>query len=266
MIAKGVNSIAIAGIRSAIAFVFMLTFVRRRHLTFSKAQIAGAIFYSLTMLIFVAATKLTTAANAIVLQYTAPLYVALLGHWILKERTTPLEWLTVLAAVAGVAMFFLDKLSTSGLWGNILGIATGLTFALSILCFRKQKDASPIGSMFLGNAITMIVAAPFILRSAPVDALSWSILATLGVVQLALPYVLYAWAIKRVTALEAIMIPVVEPILNPLWVGLFIGEMPGKWAIPGGIIVICAAVACASIRLIRTQIPRPTAINTQNLS
>ena len=260
------NAVAIAGIRSGIAFVFMLTFVRKRDLTFSKAQIAGAVFYSLTMLIFVAATKLTTAANAIVLQYTAPVYVALLGHWILNERTSRLEWLTVIAAVAGVGMFFLDELSAGGLWGNILGIGTGLTFALSILCFRKQKDASPIGSMFLGNAITMAVAAPFAFRSPPADALSWGILAILGVVQLGLPYVLYAWAIKRVTALEAIMIPAVEPILNPLWVGLFIGEMPGKWAIPGGIIVICAAVACASIRLIRTQISSPTAINTQNLS
>jgi drug/metabolite transporter (DMT)-like permease len=100
----------------------------------------------------------------------------------------------------------------------------------------------------------MLVTAPFIFRSPPADGFSWGILAILGVVQLGLPYVLYAWAIKRVTALEAIMIPIVEPILNPIWVGLFIGEMPGKWAIPGGIIVICAAVACASIRVIRTKI------------
>jgi drug/metabolite transporter (DMT)-like permease len=247
------GAIAIAGIRSAIAFLFLMLFVRKRDLTFSGVQIAGAVFYALTMLIFVGATKLTTAANAIVLQYTAPVYVAILGHCFLKERTTFWEWVTVVGAVAGVGLFFLDEFSVSGVWGNVLGIGTGVTFALSIFCFRMQKDGSPIGSMFLGNAITAVVAAPFVVQSMPTGGVTWGILVLLGVVQLGLPYVLYAWAIKRVTALEGIMIPVIEPILNPLWVGLFVGELPGKWAVPGGILVISAAVGCAIIRMFRAK-------------
>lgn len=247
------GAIAIAGIRSGIAFLFLLLFVRKRDLTFSRVQIAGAVCYASTMLIFVGATKLTTAANAIVLQYTAPLYVAILGHWFLKERTTFWEWVTVVGAVGGVGMFFLDEFSVSGVWGNILGIATGLSFGLAIICFRMQKDGSPIGSMFLGNAITVVAAAPFVVRAVPTGGVTWGILALLGVVQLGLPYVLYAWAIKRVTALEGIMIPVIEPILNPLWVALFVGELPGRWAVPGGILVISSAVGCAIIRMFRAK-------------
>ena len=181
------------------------------------------------------------------LQYTAPIYVALFGFWFLKERTSLPEWITVVAAVAGVAMFFFDELSAGGLWGNVLGIGAGVSFALSVLCFRRQKDGSPIGSMFLGNAITAIVALPFIVRSVPTEWTDWRVLLVLGVVQLGLPYVFYAWSIKRVTALEGIMAPVIEPILNPVWVWVFVGETPGKWALPGGLIVICAAVACASL-------------------
>ncbi len=250
------NPIVISGIRSVVAFVVILPFIRRRDLTFSAVQIAGAVFYAINMLAFVASTTLTTAANAIVLQYTAPIYVALFGYCFLKERTSAAEWLMVAAAVAGVGMFFLDELTLGGLWGNILGILTGVSFAFSILCFRKQKDGSPLGSIFLGNALTASVAAPFIFRSIPSDKPSWTALLVLGVVQLGLPYVFYAWSIKRLTALEGIMIPVIEPILNPIWVWFFIGEVPGRWALPGGLIVVCAAVGCASLRVSANKNPQ----------
>lgn len=257
------SPIAISGIRSAVAFVVMLPFIRRGDLTFSAIQMAGAVFYAANMLVFVASTTLTTAANAIVLQYTAPIYVALLGFWFLKERTSLPEWITVGAAVAGVAMFFFDELSAGGFWGNILGIGAGLSFALAVLCFRRQKDGSPIGSMFLGNAITAVVALPFIVRSVPGEWTDWRMLLVLGVVQLGLPYVFYAWAIKRVTALEGIMVPVIEPILNPVWVWFFLGETPGKWALPGGLIVVCAAVACASLRASADKKPKNTDRRTE---
>ncbi len=257
------SPIVISGIRSAVAFVVMLPFIRRGDLTFSAVQMAGAVFYAINMLVFVASTTLTTAANAIVLQYTAPLYVALFGFWFLKERTSLSEWITVVAAVAGVAMFFFDELSAGGVWGNILGIGAGLSFALSIMCFRRQKDGSPIGSMFLGNAITAVVALPFIVRSVPTELTDWRVLLVLGVVQLGLPYVFYAWSIKRVTALEGIMVPVIEPILNPVWVWVFVGETPGRWALPGGLIVVCAAVACASLRASADRKPKDADLTTE---
>lgn len=242
------HPVAISGVRSAVAAVVMLAVVRRKDFNFSRVQIAGAVFYATNMLVFVASTKLTTAANAIVLQYTAPIYVALLSAYFLKEKTNRLEWVTVAAAVGGMAMFFFDKLSTEHLWGNLLGIVTGLSFALSIMCMRKQKDGSPAGLIFMGNVITAVAAIPFMFGSTP-DIKSISYVSILGVVQLGVPYIFYAYAIKRVTALEGIMVPVIEPILNPIWVFLFIGEVPGKWALPGGIIVIASAVMCSVIRI-----------------
>jgi len=258
------SPIGISGIRSAVAFMVILPFIRRGDLTFSAIQIAGAVFYAINMLVFVASTTLTTAANAIVLQYTAPVYVALFGRWFLKERTNLAEWLTVAAALAGMGMFFLDELTPAGLWGNILGVVTGMSFALSILCFRKQKDGSPLGSMFLGNAITAVVALPFVMRSVPTEWGDWRALLVLGTVQLGLPYVFYAWSIKRVTALEGIMIPVIEPVLNPVWVWFFIGETPGKWALPGGLIVVGAAVWCAILRISTKNVARQNDDSTHN--
>jgi drug/metabolite transporter (DMT)-like permease len=231
------NPIAIAGTRSAIAALVIFAFHRRMKFNLSFAQLGGAVCYAATVILFVTATKLTTAANAILLQYTAPIYVALLSYWFLRERITKFDLLTMVAAMGGMTLFFLDDLSKGGYWGNILAVLSGIAFAGTALFLRKQKDGSPLESVFIGNILTLLIGLPFMLQSSP-NAAGWLGLSLLGVFQLGCSYILYSEAIKHVTALEGILIPVLEPILNPIWVFLLLKERPGRWAILGGIIVL----------------------------
>jgi drug/metabolite transporter (DMT)-like permease len=203
--------------------------------------LGGAICYAGTVILFVIANKWTTAANAILLQYTAPIYVALLSAWFLKERITKSDLITIAAAIGGMALFFLDDLSKGGFWGNIVAILSGIAFAGTALFLRKQKDSSPLESVFIGNILTLLIGLPVMLQSSPA-ASGWLGLILLGVFQLGFSYILYAEAIKHVTALEAILIPVIEPILNPIWVFLLLHETPGRWAIIGGIIVLLSVI------------------------
>jgi drug/metabolite transporter (DMT)-like permease len=235
------NPIAIAGMRSAIATLVLLVFLRRPHLTWSSAQIGGALAYTATVILFVLANKLTTAANAILLQYTSPIFVALLGAWFLGERATRLDWTTIFVVIGGMTLFFLDDLTTGGLWGNVCAIASGVTFACFVLFMRKQKNDSPLESVFLGNILTALIGFPFMFEAMP-SASSWVGLILAGVLQLGLSQVLYAAAIKHVAALEAVLIAVVEPILNPVWVLLVMGEAPGPWALLGGLVVLVSVM------------------------
>jgi Predicted permease, DMT superfamily len=231
------NPLAIAGARSAIAALVMLIFQRKLHFNWSAAQILGALAYAGTVTLFVVANKLTTAANAILLQYTAPIYTAILGAWILKEKASKLDWITITIVLGGMSLFFVDKLSLGNISGNICAILSGITFALTAIFLRKQKDGSPLESIILGNIFTFCISFPFMFQSAPSPS-SWLPLIILGILQLGISYILYATAIRHVTALEAILIPIIEPILNPIWVFLAFREIPGPWALVGGIIVL----------------------------
>ena len=243
------NPMAIAGTRSAITAAVLLAFVRRRNFTWSAAQLGGAVAYAGTVVLFVVATKLTTAHNAILLQYTAPIHIALFGPWFLNERAHWFDWLVIALLLGGMVLFFLDKLAATGTWGNLLAIASGVSFGWMTLFLRKQKAASPLESIFLGNVLAAAVCCPFIFGSMPRAggsvALGWVVLACLGAFQLGVPAVLYSIAIKRVTALEAMLIPAAEAILNPIWVACFHPERPGRWALAGGAIVLGAVVARA---------------------
>lgn len=234
------NPIAIAGTRSAIASVLIAAVLRRPKVTWSFAQIGGALSYAATVILFVTANKLTTAANAILLQYTAPIYVALFGAWFLKERTGWLDWAVIAAVFGGMSLFFLDELSSGHFWGNIIAILSGLSFAGMVLFMRRQKHESPLESVLLGNLLTAFIGLPFMFQGPLPQVSGWVALSLLGLFQLGISYILYASAIKHVTALEAILIPVIEPLLNPVWVFLLLGERPGPWALLGGVVVIVA--------------------------
>ena len=231
------NPLAIAGTRSAIAALVILAFRRRVRLNWSFAQIGGAVCYAATVILFVLANKWTTAANAILLQYTAPIYVAVLSYWFLRERISKWDVAAMAATISGMILFFLDNLSRGGILGNFIAILSGIAFAGTALFLRKQKDSSPLGSVFLGNIVAFLIGIPFMLQSSP-GAAGWLGLILLGVFQLGCSYILYAEALRYVTALEGILIPIIEPILNPIWVFLLLGEKPGKWAVVGGTIVL----------------------------
>ncbi len=233
---------AIAGGRSAIAIPVILLCTGRPRFTFSPAQLGGALAYAGTVVLFVFATRMTTAANAIFLQYTAPIYVALIGRWYLGERASRIDWLVIAVALFGIALFFLDRLTTAGFWGNIIALGSGLAFACVALFLRKERAGSPVASILLGNLLVALAGAPFLFQAPSLGGNGLWRLALLGIVQLGLPYVLYAIAIKHVKALEATLIPLLEPVLNPLWVMLALGERPGRWAIVGALLVLGAVL------------------------
>ncbi len=231
------NPFAIAGTRSAIAALVVALFLRRPRFVWSLPQIGGAVSYSATVILFVLANKMTTAANAIVLQYACPVYVALLGALLLKEGVSQRTGLMVLTTLAGVVLFFFDRLTPGGFIGNVLALISGVTMAFMVIFLRMQKHGSPTESILLGNVLTVLICLPHM--SGPLPSMTgMASLALLGVFQLGLSYVLYSRAIRHVPALDAILIPVIEPLLNPLWVFIAMGELPGAWAIAGGIVIL----------------------------
>ncbi|HLV09975.1 MAG TPA: EamA family transporter [Halanaerobiales bacterium] len=244
------NPLAIAGVRSVISSLILLIYLKKPKITWSRTQIGAALAYMATVMLFVSATKMTTAANAILLQFTAPVYVALFSGWLLGERIKIMDWLAVLTVLGGMALFFLDQLSMQGFFGNITGIAAGISFAFFTIFMRMQKEDSPLESVFLGNIFAFLIAFPFMFQTGP-GLSGWIYLLILGVVQLGISYILYANAIKYVSALDAILIPVIEPLLNPIWVFLLLGEVPGQWAFIGGVIILMAIMIRYLLPLLR---------------
>jgi drug/metabolite transporter (DMT)-like permease len=255
------HPVAIAGARCTIALP-LLTFIyyKQGYFKFSWAQLFGAVCYSMTVILFVVSTKMTTAANAILLQYSAPIYVAIFGIWFLKERVHSLDWIIIVIAMFGILLFFFDKLTFAGFWGNILALITGISFGLLFIFMRMQKDASPLGTIVLGNIFTIILCLPFMVQDIPTSSETWVGLLLLGLFQLGLAYMFLSIAIKKVTALQGIMIPLIEPVLNPIWVLLFYEEVPGIWSVIGGCVVL-GAVVIRSLNLLNNysfrQSPKP---------
>lgn len=243
--------LAVASGRGIIAALFLTAVCARRlHFTWSPVQLGAAVAYALTTVTFVAATKLTTAANAILIQYTAPVWVALFGAWFLHEHPRRGDWTVIGIVFVGMALFLYDGLEFSGITGNAFAIGSGVSFAALVLLLRKQKDGSPIESIILGNVLAFLIGLPWLIDAPTLPIDGWIALAALGTLQLGVSYLLYAQAVKHVTALESVLIPVIEPILNPIWVLLVLGEKPSPLALVGGVIVIGAVTwrAMASIR------------------
>jgi len=253
--------LAVAGGRGLIAALFLLATNRGLRFHFSRDQVLGAIAYAACTVTFCVATKLTTAANAILLQYTAPVWIALFGAWFLGERATRADWLTIVAVLGGMTLFFADSLELTHVLGNTIAVASGVCFAGMTIALRKQKDTSASESIILGNLLAFLVGLPWILRAPALSATGWTALTLLGVVQLGVSYWLYARAIKHVTALEAVLIPVIEPILNPVWVLIALHEKPTPLALTGGAIVLGAVTlrAVASVRAGRIAMPAGSA-------
>ena len=212
---------------------------------------------------FVTATKLTTAANAIFLQYTAPLYLLILGAMFLRERPTRLDYATVAIAFGGMCLFFVGRLEARDATGNLLAAASGVTLAVMFTLLRLPSCTTETRpqAMLLGNellvvgllAVNLGRGAWDIFTPGPADLGG---LAFLGIVQIGLAYLLFGFGVARVGALEASLIGMLEPVLNPLWVFLALGETPGWWAVGGGAIIVVAVAA----RTIITERRRPSAI------
>src|ERR1041385_19204 len=197
--------------------------------------------------LFRSATKLTTAANAIFLQYTAPVYVLILEPLFYKEKFRLRDLATVALCVAGMSLFFVGKLRPEDVSGNLLALASGVCFALFILLMRhtKARDVNRASATIYGNLIAVLICAPAFVGAMRrgISASDFGCIAYLGIVQIGFAYLLFTSAMARgVRSLDASIIGYIEPVLNPVWVFLFIGERPSGWAVAGGAVIIASVI------------------------
>jgi drug/metabolite transporter (DMT)-like permease len=250
------SPMAVAGWRSLLSAATLLLLFRAS-LDFrpTPARLGAAVAYAGLLVTNVAATKLTTAANAILLAYTAPVYVALLAPVFLGEKTRRADWLFVAASLGGMALFFVDKLSATGFWGNILAVGTGLSYAAFTLCMRAGREDSPVSAVIAGHVLTVLAALPFLADGLPGSLGAGLGLVYLGVVQQGLSLALYVWCIARLPALSAMLLLTIEPIVNPVLVALGYGELPGLWACLGGVVVVAAVTLRGGFGRTRPETP-----------
>ena len=226
-----------AGIALMLLFGRPVWGVRRWKST--PAFIAAIVAYGGCLTSFVVATKWTTAANAIFLQYAGVIWVLLLSPVVLREAMRRRDVIAVIAALGGMALFFVGKFETKGMAGNAMALLSSVFFATLILALRREHDAAE-SAITWGNIAVAAALLPFVYNDLRLTLKSLVVLAFLGVFQIALAYVLFVRGLKYVTATEASLTGMLEPVANPLWVFLLLGERPSTFAVIGGCIVLAA--------------------------
>lgn len=230
--------------RGLFTSILFLLYMRRLPQNITRWTLLAAGGSVATQFLFVTSTKLTTAANAIFLQYTAPIYVVFLGYWLLREKPSRTDWIAMATIFLGLLLFFGDQLSPDGLYGNILAVLSGVTSAIMMVSFRAQKNSSPEDSVLIASVVFVILGFPSIFKEAQTIT-NWLSIAYLGIFQIGLAFIFFTKSIKHIPALEANLIGTLEPVLNPLWVFLFLGERMGKFALLGGLTVLIGVIVSA---------------------
>jgi drug/metabolite transporter (DMT)-like permease len=232
--------------RSAFALVTVALITRREGFGLNLVSAAASLLYACLLVLFVLATKATTAANAIFLQYTAPVYVLIFEPLIYKEKFRARDLVTVLICLGGMALFFVGQLRPQDIAGNVMALASGLCFAFYFLLLRhpRAREVNRASSVIYGNLLAVILTAPWGLAAfSKIDLSDALSVAYLGVVQLGIAYALFTAGMAHgVRTLDAGIIAYIEPVLNPVWVFLFLGERPSSFALLGGAIIVVAVI------------------------
>ena len=226
--------------RSAIAAVALLLHFRPRVRRLTPGFLAGIGCYAACLVSFVTATKWTTAANAVFLQYTGIIWVLLLSPLVLKEPLRGRDVAAIAIAFVGMALFFLAKFDPRGRAGDAVALLSGLFFAGLVLSLRRERGVGAQAVVAWGNVVTAAAVLPFVASDLSLTARSAAVYLFLGVFQLAGAYALFVRGIRHVTAAQASLVGMLEPIANPIWVFLFLGERPGVTSIAGGLVVLGA--------------------------
>ncbi len=225
--------------RSAFASLALLLFFRPRFRP-TAGFVAAMMCYAACLTTFVVATKWTTAANAIFLQYSGVIWVLLLAPVVLGEPFRARDALAVAVAFAGMGLFFVGQLETRGHAGDAVALLSGVFFAGLLLFLRRERGSVAEAAVTWGSVLTALVLAPFIASDPGLTPRAAAVLVYLGTVQIAGAYVLFVRGIAHVPATQASLIGMLEPVANPIWVFLILGESPGVFAIVGGAVVLGA--------------------------
>lgn len=240
----------VASFRSVVAAATLLLLLREVRRRPTLRVLGVGIFYAATMVLFVLANKLTTSASAIFLQSTAPLYVLLLSPWLLHEKIRARDVAFMLTLAAGLGLFFVgfDPVSATApnpKLGNVLALASGVTWALTIMGLRalgREGESWGPAAAFWGNVFAALACLPMALPAAPARPTDWLFVICLGVFQIALAYFFLLRGIAKVPAFEASLLLLLEPVLNPVWAWMVHGERPGNWSLAGGAVILLATL------------------------
>ena len=235
------NPFVISGFRSLFSaitvFIFMI--IAKKKFVINKKAVIMSTCMSMVFLLFVSANKLTTAANAIVLQFTAPVFVLIVSYIFLKQKLKKADVIATIITLFGIALFFFDELDTGHLLGNILAIAAGFFLGVMFVCASNIDMNEKMTGTLLAHIITALVGIPFLLFTKnTINADAMWLFALLGIVQLGIPYILLCYASRYISPVASSLLSVIEPLLNPVWVVIFYNEVPGVMAFVGGIIII----------------------------
>ena len=245
-----INAFQISFYRSLIAAltVFFITVVRKQKLKFEFDRVSNfaALFYAGILILFVLATKMTSAANAIFLQFTAPMYLVVLEPLFLKTKFESKNVITIIICIFGMILFFFGKLELGNIYGNLLAICSGICFAMFSLLLKykkvKHKNDNTLNNVVMGNVIVAVIAFFIIFPDLKLDLTQALILLYMGAIQIGVSYIIFNEGIKYVSATESMIIATLEAIFNPIWVFIGIGEAPSVYSILGGLIIFGAII------------------------
>ena len=255
------DALAIAGVRSLLGMLTVTIAFRRPPKLFIRQNdkkidwratinlLLGGFFYAATMLLFVPATKMTTAANAILLQYTNPIYIIIFGPLLAGEKSDWIDIAAVAGILAGMVLLLWGDLGGGQMAGNILALLSGVTYGGTTIFLRRAKNTRPSDSLNLSCLLSFLFAIPFIVKAGlPQSAMSYPALLCLGVFQIGMPAVLLSIGIEKVPALSSVIITMIEPMMNPVWVALFAGEIPSASSVFGGLVILARIVAHVALK------------------
>jgi DME family drug/metabolite transporter len=232
------NAMQLAFFRCSIAAITFGIIFRKKILLVNKLTFLNSVFYAIILITFVIATKMTTAANAIFLQSTAPIYVLIFEPIFNKTKYKRINVITVAVCMVGMLLFFVGKIEPGHLEGNIIALFSGLAFASFFLGMKKNDPVFQNSSIFYGNVLVAIISIPFLFSLETLKTSDLLMVTFLGVFQIAFAYAFFSAGLKRIFAVEASIISMIEPVLNPVWVFIGYGELPSVTAIIGGVIIL----------------------------
>lgn len=260
-LATNLDAYQVTFFRSLLAGITVLIITRRNGLRINAFGVMCSFIYAILLFLFVWATKHTTAANAIFLQYTAPVYILILAPFIIGEKFHLRDLATVIFCIAGMSLFFVGDLTIGDYQGNIAALGSGIFLGLYIMLLKHPRAAgmNSVITVIYGNFLLALLTLPSGIASfSTITWLDFGAVAFLGIFQIGISYILF---IKGVTAgtrpLDASIIGFIEPLLNPVWVFLFVGERPSNWAVLGGVIIIATVVVHTLVQY-RSQPRDPT--------
>lgn len=235
-----IHPLAIVFYRSFFASLVFVPFLKFSQFHFNAAIMISVISYTAAITAFVSANKLTTAANAIVLQYTAPVLVYLFSRMVLGERISTRNALALTVSMVGVVFISFDNAGEPEMSGVLLALLSGVLFAIYMVNLQQIKKFSAIYLTWLNNLVCALLVLPFVKAPFALSSEQLLIVAIMGVVQLGLPYFLFSRGLETIPLQEAALIALIEPVLNPVWVALIVGEIPSFATLIGGAMILTA--------------------------